>query len=1381
MKKLLLSAALLLILGNTFASQYVEISELRNKKYHTWSKIIDIGKNKKLSHEDIELSTKVIPRKKLDEYELKIVNKRQKIALLRLRLKSDFDQTGGDFWDGFGHTLNIKKTFIPKMNRYNFPAISYFHRGVLTTIGFAPKVISSRFERHCKVIDGKVTICFDAYIALNPGESETINFFSSVIKNAISYTEGVEAVYNTYPEWFRPVKGGDVRLYGVGGYMRSSDNKENRQYYQLEDNRRLGFDWEWYYNPYQKAGDFYPSPKFWNPKQGFHSEKSHGACDIPGTVKDWENHHKRRTAAGDKTTALFYYYMQQYLNCDLLKNVYKDSAWVTEDGKPGYRAFGWGEEGWSEYAWPGASSTYGAEVRKDLALLWKNLSIAGFSLDCAAGDTKYYGPLVKKESHRAFDDNGKLFVLEGVATAYNIDYTHNLPAKANGRRPASVLNEPYTYLPIFHGDAVLHEMAPFEREDKIAPRRLQLGQKPYFWWGGFKVDNFLAWDKMTPDQVNEALTGVIDHTIMMSFRYGAVPPTFMSRGFPDMLKLRELFVLLQRAGWRAAPYAWVDNVPGEKLPWAKDAKVWVSRFGNADTSYIILSIPNAARMRGKLRIRTGKFNANGSVFADISNKATINYVTKDETVIDFDIKDHKPLILRKVGKIPNGKVTVKITKKPSGKLEISMQRKGTKPIIEVKAARVNFVPENLQWVSRLPLSNGQKSFAALVGNSNEIKKIGTLARSLEIYMEYFYGRKKNPVPYIYLMHDKFNKKLRFPVLPIASSKITASKTLFILGKAARKKYFPGVKVKDTIVYRKKNKQYLVGFFPGKLNEGQLISELLKKLDEYYPYYGGNNLVKWTRRLNFYGKTYIKGQPNLKSAVGSPTGLMKSKKTKPAKKISVYQSGDKTFIRSRFSKDKDIIIITTKGKNNGQLDFYITRLIPSKLPVTPQTFNAGISIHYAGDDSAPIFFNRTYLGGGHGAMAGIYVSSKNHGFSTKDLGSVLLTDKQKFYIAKIIDKNRFLVIPEDKGKDGIWSFKIFSAIKNTLKDKRSGRILKITKATPTQLMPGCRITKLEYRLDGRKLEDDEIVETGDVLEVTESYDIIGPDIVLDAIKKNPGKQVNFIDKQFAPVAVAKNTYTFLPGGACVIKQYYKINRNVFLSRIGLKFIQSQALYPGKSFTHEYYIPKTIPFEKYKRKFDFAEIEDFGNKLPGPIYFSVKDKNIADQKNMPDRFIQFLGKKNKGKISRQIGFALGYSLTEGVTIPGKRAKMTNIAAFIYTSKKTYPIAANSLMGRILPAGTEFKGTSYRQYFEPEAASKNATSVYWHPAEKAYVLYADYHKAVENDAINIPAEWNGRKITVVEKTPAIKITTGNTINNAKIKVSTTSKYNYIVIKIK
>ena len=346
----------------------------------------------------------------LDEYALSVTNThRTEPVRLRFRVTGKFPAGNGIYWDGFEeHSVqDFPAEVCPEQNRYNFP-LHAFHCGKsVFAAGLAPWTVCSRFERKMKVAEETGELFFDLFLALAPSESEKVGFVAMHVSESDGYVEAVERVYVNYPDYFRPVAGADPRSYGVGGYFYSSN--ESREY-QAEEARRVNFSWEWYYNCYQKAGDIFPEERFWDSAKGYKTEKSHAACDTPGSVQDWLNYNRNRIASGNFTAALHYYYLQQYCNSDLLKNVYPDSRWIGKDLKALGATHGWAEEGWANYAWPGASSSYGRALREDLAKIWKNFDVAGFALDMTLGDTPYYGDLAIREKGKAFDDQGRIFV-----------------------------------------------------------------------------------------------------------------------------------------------------------------------------------------------------------------------------------------------------------------------------------------------------------------------------------------------------------------------------------------------------------------------------------------------------------------------------------------------------------------------------------------------------------------------------------------------------------------------------------------------------------------------------------------------------------------------------------------------------------------------------------------------------------------------------------------------------------------------------------------------------------------------------------------------------------------------------------------------------------
>ncbi|MCF6174680.1 MAG: hypothetical protein L3J71_02815 [Victivallaceae bacterium] len=866
-----------MISGVVAAAPTLSVLQMDKKILKSWPNKDILTNEGQISRNKIDVTLNEQQVKKLKEWTVVVENKSSEPAKLCFRLSIPCGNTGGAFWDGFKIKANITSTFQPKTKRYIFPAITYVKDGSLTGIGYAPMTISSRFERYCTVDKGNVTLVFDSYMALEPGQKDKIYFISQTT-DATNYTELVEQIYLAYPKWFTPVKGADSRIFGMGGYFFSSD--DNREY-QMEEARRYGFDWEWYYNCYQKAGNYYPLQKFWENKKGYKSEPGSlfGKCDRPGTIADWKKYNSKRMAAGNKNAALFYYYLQQYCNSEMLKKYYPEATWQDKNGGTGSSSFGWAEEGRAQYAWI-LHSKLGDDIREQLGMVWRDFPIAGFALDCAIGDTKYYGPLLKNETGKAFGDDGQIFATEGIALAYNIDYTHKLPAKADGRKPASIINEFYTWLPMFYADAAIHEMTPFDRADLLAPRRLIAGQKPYYFWKGFRTDALLKWDELTPAEAREGITGFLDHTILSSFRFGIIPAIFYLKGFHDIKELNPTLKRLVAAGWRAAPYVIIDGGKTSIDPYAQAEEIWISRYGTANNSYIVLSAPDIKGVKGKAIIKTGKFGASGAIYADLSGKPVVNQIKANTTTIEFSLKNRDPLILKKIGVVKpfkNSTIETSLSVKTPGETQIAefkflnksfseiqidkvgwvRKSSAQQKIIFEKAPRFTFIP-NDKFIQNIKLVEKRKVNAVIAVTPEDLIKNPDAVKYLEIYYDYYFTRKWRPVHRLASMKPEYwNKNLRLPVVSPDSKKIKQARTVFVLGEKANKILLPETKQQNAIVGMEKNQQLIVGIFPGKnISTLELVKQLLNRMDEKYPFIGGVK-TKWAIKLKLYGKTFKK--------------------------------------------------------------------------------------------------------------------------------------------------------------------------------------------------------------------------------------------------------------------------------------------------------------------------------------------------------------------------------------------------------------------------------------------------------------------------------------------------------------------------------------------
>ncbi len=202
----------------------------------------------------------------------------------------------------------------------------------------------------------------------------------------------------------------------------------------------------------------------------------------------------------------------------------------------------------------------------------------------------------------------------------------------------------------------------------------------------------------------------------------------------------------------------------------------------------------------------------------------------------------------------------------------------------------------------------------------------------------------------------------------------------------------------------------------------------------------------------------------------------------------------------------------------------------------------------------------------------------------------------------------------------------------------------------QITPACRIEKQQYLVNGKTALEDGKVTSCDFLDIVDEYDIIAPDSLLDSIRNNPGKEPKFTAKNLDSMVTEHIVYRFQPMGACTVEHKSKANRNFNLGYMG--FIQSAPLTKGSFDTHEYYIPKTVPFELKGRKYDFANFADYSQKLPNELLF---------------------GENKNGANVHRIGYVIGYSLIEGITRPETRSKNCKTPLYLYVSNKTYPQSA------------------------------------------------------------------------------------------------------------
>jgi len=491
-------------------------------------------------------------------------------------------------------------------------------------------------------------------------------------------------------------------------------------------------------------------------------------------------------------------------------------------------------------------------------------------------------------------------------------------------------------------------------------------------------------------------------------------------------------------------------------------------------------------------------------------------------------------------------------------------------------------------------------------------------------------------------------------------------------------------------------------------------------------------------------------------------------------LLVLKTPEILYARSALSDDYDVVVSMAKGVND-QIDFHNAALVEKSAPINLATSQSADVFHVCGDDAAPWNLNGTYIGANHGWYGVFEMTVPDHGLSTSDIGMPWKDEKgAKFYLIKILDTNRIWMMPDNGGDLDHWSFA--SQLTGHLIDEK-GRTFQGKMTVKTQLAPACRILNQAYLVDGHTPLEEGVVTPCKFLDVLDEYDIVNPAAVIESLKQNPGRVQNFVAAELDTLLTNKIRYQLQPWGACTVRHTAMVHRAFTLNLTG--FIQTRTLLRREGDIHRYYIPDTRAFSVGGRNYDFGMVQDFPGPPAAPLQFGAGFGNLDSPDRLPSRFIQFLNKRSGSANGVDIGYVVGYSLTEGCTVPSVRAANCARAAFIHTSAKTYPIAMDEKVGRI-EAGTKIENLAYRQYFSPCALSGHATAAYLHREGDAYVLYVDYHEAVKEDVIELPPFLSGQTVTVIEATPSVELLSGKNVPGSGIRLAVKRGTGHIVLAI-
>lgn len=503
-------------------------------------------------------------------------------------------------------------------------------------------------------------------------------------------------------------------------------------------------------------------------------------------------------------------------------------------------------------------------------------------------------------------------------------------------------------------------------------------------------------------------------------------------------------------------------------------------------------------------------------------------------------------------------------------------------------------------------------------------------------------------------------------------------------------------------------------------------------------------------------------------------------------ITVYKDGSEFFVKCRFSATEDLIIHTWRYAN--EKSYIVKRGTPI------QNYKQGVILHSASDDypaSTPLG-EFGILSGNHGSAYARLLHIPNHGLTVKDLGGAVKEKNGTAYIImQITGKDHILIHPEGRNNTVSHGFVRHSRAPLFYK----GKALPFKSSKMQQLYPMNRITAWQLLADGVTPVPEKKEIKCRFLDFIFVHDVLNPYHVVQSVKNAPGKKplpewsgkhnmifVNSeaLKKQYASfmklpaLATFSNRMRFEDG--CVNVNYRKAVYHVPLSTVrnlDIMFMWTSSIAQQKQ--QKFYIPKLKPIDlterstKKKITIDFSTAPDLPRKLN--VSYVISKKDLISQADMPDRYIRISGDEKF-----RYGIALGYSLFMGHTAKGKSPGERPSFYHLYRTHKMYP---HSYTLYNIKPGRTVETVAYRQYFDPQR-EPDATSFYWHHQGKSLIVYLDFHKVLKNKTVKLPEAATGKKITILEKTPALVLHTGDTVPAAGIKLDNTAKHGYLVLKL-
>jgi hypothetical protein len=489
---------------------------------------------------------------------------------------------------------------------------------------------------------------------------------------------------------------------------------------------------------------------------------------------------------------------------------------------------------------------------------------------------------------------------------------------------------------------------------------------------------------------------------------------------------------------------------------------------------------------------------------------------------------------------------------------------------------------------------------------------------------------------------------------------------------------------------------------------------------------------------------------------------------------LHGTNNDVWMRFPYNATKDLLIqgrpFETVVDNNNASLLNTTYLIPVATYEGFVVYINAINIHQTADDDCPIKLASTYIGGQHGTSDMVVVTKNGHDKNVMDVGSEWLDSaSHKFYIIRIYDANTIWFLSENIGTGNIWSFRTMAngTITHSSGATNTGSIATPTILNSQQLLPSIKNHSVQMLVNGNIDVNADMKVKGSYIDIIQTYDIVNPASVLTNVRASLGSGVQPLLNVGNSAFTVNKTLRILADGTNIINTTFTFNQEAALDYIG--FVQSSKMYASGTLAKvKMFIPKSLAIGGY----DFNLVADFTSNPGGVLDFT--SEYWADANSPVDRVTQFLSLAND---TRQHAFAMGYIPNYGV-MASRKDVVTNAWSF-FTTSKSYPHGADSKITPIAN-GTIMLSHAFRKYFDVTAMPTRRVSNYFIEDGTDTYLYIEYNGVI-SDTITIPASYQGKTITLIEKSANVSYTDSVTGATLAVEVTTaTPLTGYLVLKL-